>query len=77
MTPLIIPHRSLAADTLTAMLEDFVTRNSAEADGATRSLLSRVEQVRRHLDSGKAVIVYDAETETFGIVSSEQATAGL
>ena len=77
MTPLIIPHRSLAADTLTAMLEDFVTRNNAEADGATRSLLSRVEQVRRQLDSGKAVIVYDAETETFGIVSSEQATAGL
>ena len=72
MTPLIIPHGALEPATLQAMLEEFVTRDGTDY-GAQESLLpTRVAQVRRQLESGKAVIVYDSDTETFGIMAKDQ-----
>lgn len=73
MTPLVIPHRGLAPDTLTALLEDFVTRDSTDYGEHDVPVAARVGQVRRQLDAGKAVIVYDAEAESFNIVPSDQA----
>lgn len=74
-TPLIIPHRALEPDTLTALLEDYVTRDSTDSGDHEVPVAARVEQVRRQLDAGQAFIVYDAEAESFNIVPPEQAAA--
>ena len=72
MTPLIIPHRSLEPETLRAMLEDFVTRDGSDYGEHEVGIGSRVQQVMRALESGKALILYDTDSETFSIAPKEQ-----
>ena len=71
MNLVIIPYRSLETDTLTAMLEEFVTRDGTDYGEFEATLSLRVGQVRDQLESGKAAIVFDADEETFSIVPSE------
>jgi hypothetical protein len=71
MTPIIIPHHSLEPETLLAMLEEFVTRDGTDYGEREANLSLRVRQVRGQLESGKAVIVFDTDEETFGIVPRE------
>ena len=68
MTPMIIPHDSLEPDTLSAMLEEFVTRDGTDYGENEADLSLRVVQVRNQLETGKAMIVFDTDEETFGIV---------
>jgi hypothetical protein len=68
MTPIIIPHQSLEPDTLSAMLEEFVTRDGTDYGEHEAALCLRVRQVRSQLETGKAVIIFDADEETFSIV---------
>ncbi|MEY2680747.1 MAG: hypothetical protein RL661_978 [Pseudomonadota bacterium] len=68
MTPVIIPHHSLDPDTLSAMLEEFVTRDGTDYGEYDANLPLRVIKVRSQLESGKAVIVFDTDEETFSIL---------
>lgn len=72
MTPLIIPHRSLEPETLRAMVEDFVTRDGSDYGEHEAGIDARVQQVMRALESGKALILYDTDSETFSIGTREQ-----
>ncbi|MBM7059679.1 YheU family protein [Pseudomonas sp. UL073] len=58
---MLIPHDLLEADTLTRLIEDFVTRDGTD-NGDETPLQTRVERVRRALDKGEAVIVFDADS---------------
>ena len=58
----IIPPQLLEADTLTRLLEDFVTREGTD-NGDDTPLSVRVERVRRALTRGEAVIVFDPLSE--------------
>jgi uncharacterized protein YheU (UPF0270 family) len=68
MTPVIIPHHSLDPDTLSAMLEEFVTRDGTDYGKYDANMPLRVRQVRSQLESGRAVIVFDIDEETFSIL---------
>lgn len=68
MTPVIIPHHSLDPDTLSAMLEEFVTRDGTDYGEYDANMPLRVRQVRSQLESGRAVIVFDIDEETFSIL---------
>ena len=57
-----IPHRDLEPETLTSLIEDFVTRDGTDYGAAEVSLTAKVAQVRRQLDRGEAVITFDEET---------------
>ncbi|WP_313210086.1 YheU family protein [Stutzerimonas nitrititolerans] len=57
---MLIPHDQLEPDTLTRLIEDFVTRDGTD-NGDETPLPTRVERVRRALDKGEAVIVFDAD----------------
>lgn len=58
--PMLIPHTQLEPDTLTRLIEDFVTREGTD-NGDETPLTTRVERVRRALDKGEAVIIFDAD----------------
>lgn len=58
---IIHPHR-LEPDTLTRLLEDFVTREGTD-NGDDTPLDERVSRVRHALDRGVAVIVFDPLSE--------------
>ena len=59
-----IPHQALEDDTLTALIEDFVTRDGTDYGAREVPLETKVAQVRRQLERGEAVITYDEETAT-------------
>lgn len=59
---MLIPQEMLEAETLTRLIEDFVTRDGTD-NGDETPLETRVARVRRALDKGEAVIVFDPESE--------------
>jgi uncharacterized protein YheU (UPF0270 family) len=73
MTPVIIPHRQLPAGTLQAMLEEFVTREGNDPAERENPTQAHVEQLIRRLDSGRFVIVYDTDAESFTLMARDQA----
>ena len=59
---MLIPAHLLEADTLTRLIEDFVTRDGTD-NGDETPLPTRIERVRHALDKGQAVIVFDADSQ--------------
>jgi uncharacterized protein len=68
---MIIPHDQLSPDALAALIEEFVTRDGALHGHADTPVEAMVASVRRQLDRGIAVIVFDEATETASIVMRE------
>lgn len=60
--PMLIPFEQLAADTLTDLIQDFVTRDGMD-NGDETPLDVRIERVRLALDKKQAVIVFDVESQ--------------
>lgn len=67
--PIRIPHQQLSTDTLDGLIEEFVTRNGTDLTDAPRS----IEQVRKLLEQGKAVITFDEDEESCNILLREDA----
>lgn len=59
---MLIPAHLLQAETLTALIEDFVTRDGTD-NGDDTELAVRVQRVRRALDKGEAVILFDPQSQ--------------
>jgi len=62
-----IPPDRLSPDVLTALIEEFVTRhgtNLAEAN-------AKSAQVRKQLQTGEIIIVYDEKTDSTNIVAKD------
>ena len=59
---MLIPFEQLAADTLTGLIEDFVTRDGMD-NGDQTPLEVRIERVRAALRKKQAVILFDVETQ--------------
>ncbi|MCQ4316194.1 YheU family protein [Stutzerimonas zhaodongensis] len=59
---MLIPYDQLEPDTLTCLIEDFVTREGTD-NGDETPLQTRVERVRHALNKGSAVIVFDADNQ--------------
>ena len=68
---MIVPHDALQPDTLDALIEEFVTRDGAVHGHTETPVLAQIDAVRRQLRSGKAVIVFDEETQTCTIVPKD------
>jgi uncharacterized protein YheU (UPF0270 family) len=60
--PMLIPYDQLEVDTLTRLIEDFVTRDGTD-NGDDTPLETRVLRVRQALTKGQALIVFDPESE--------------
>lgn len=59
---MLIPYEMLDKAVLSALIEDFVTRDGTD-NGDETPLNTRVERVSRALQSKQAFIVFDPETE--------------
>ena len=68
---LVIPHRQLSPEALSGLIEEFVTRDGTDSGYTRGSLTESVSMVRRQLDKGQALIVYDSRTHTCNIKPSD------
>ncbi len=70
--PVEVPHTALSAETLTGVIEEFVTRAGTDYGTHERTLEEKMADVRRQLERGEAVIVFDPESGTTSIVPSTE-----
>ena len=68
---MIVPHRGLSDDALNAVIEEFVTRDGTEASDAPDKSVA----VRRALDAGELVLVYDPDADSCNILTPDAAEA--
>ncbi len=68
----IIPYNQLSSDSLQGLVEEFITREGTDYGEAESPLQHKMDQVLNQLKIGKAVITYDADTQTSNIVLKEQ-----
>ncbi|MDV7211868.1 YheU family protein [Azotobacter beijerinckii] len=59
---MLIPYHLLEADTLTRLIEDFVTREGTD-NGDETPLATRVQRVRQALESGEALIAFEPDSQ--------------
>ena len=61
-TTILIPYDQLEPETLTRLIEDFVTRDGTD-NGDDTPLQTRVLRVRQALAKGQAFILFDLESQ--------------
>lgn len=67
-----IPWQSLAEDTLTALIEEFVSREGTDYGLHEYTLADKVNHVRDQLRRGDAEIDFDVESSTCNIVTVQK-----
>lgn len=72
--PMIIPWQALAPETLSRLIDEFVTRDGTDYGAHEARLTTKIEQVQRALERGEAEIAFDPETESCNIRPRETAT---
>lgn len=72
---MIIPWKDLDSETLDNLIESFVLREGTDYGEQERSLEQKVEDVRRQLTSGEAVLVWSELHETVNIMPRGQVTS--
>ncbi|MBA3495040.1 MAG: YheU family protein [Gammaproteobacteria bacterium] len=68
---LIIPYDKLSPEVLQGLIEEFATRDGTDYGAREVSLRSKVAQVRRQLEAGKSVILYNTEDSSTAIMMKE------
>jgi uncharacterized protein len=65
-----VEYTALRPETLRAVVEEFVTRDTTDYGERERTLEEKVEDVMRQLRRGEVKIVFDEATNTVNIVPS-------
>lgn len=65
--PMIVPFRELSAAALAGVLREFVLREGTDYGHADIDIDDKVAAVRRQLERGEAVIVFDADSGSVDI----------
>jgi uncharacterized protein YheU (UPF0270 family) len=65
---IVVPHASLSAEALRAVIEEFVTREGTDYGLQEHSLDQKHDQVARQLAAGEVVIIFDVETEAVSLI---------
>lgn len=71
MAGLKIPYEQLSPEALQGVIEEFVTRDGTDYGEIEVPLETKISQVLSQLKSGKAVIVFDQQSETCTILRSD------
>lgn len=71
MTAVKVPYDQLSPEALHGVIEEFVTRDGTDYGEIEASLDTKISQVLRQLESKKAMIIFDPESETCTILRSD------
>ena len=71
MNAVKIPYSQLSPEALQGVIEEFVTRDGTDYGEVEVSLETKMKQVLNQLKSGKAVIVFDSESETCNVLKGD------
>lgn len=66
---LAIPYEQLTPETLTAILEEYASREGTDYGDVIYTLEQKVQMLHRQLERGDIGITYDTQTETCSLVS--------
>lgn len=69
---MIIPWQDIAPDTLANLIEAFVLREGTDYGESEKTLSQKVEDVKRQLQRGEAVVVWSELHETVNIMPRSQ-----
>ena len=75
--PIIVPWKDLPPDTLTNLIEEFVTRDGTDYGDQEIPTATKVEQVRNQLKREDAFVVFDEVTESVSVMGKEQAKEAI
>jgi uncharacterized protein YheU (UPF0270 family) len=67
---LIIAWQDLSEEALQGVIEEFITREGTDYGHAGWSLEQKVSTVRRQLEAGSAVLVYDEASESCSLAEA-------
>jgi hypothetical protein len=70
---MIIPHQQLSAEALDGLIEEFITREGTDYGWEEVALASKVTQVRRQIERGDVVIVFDPASESVSLLTKRDA----
>ncbi len=68
-----VPVTRLAPDTLTALLEEFASRDGTDYGARELSLEDKVAQLQSGLGAGRIKLLYDSESEHWDVLDAQQA----
>ena len=68
--PVIIPPDSLSTEALQGIIEKFILREGTDYGEKEIEISRKIDAVKRQIDSGRAYIIFDPETETTTILAS-------
>jgi uncharacterized protein len=63
----IIPVNKLSDDALQGVIEEYISRSGTDYGAVEASREKSIRQVKRQLEKGRAILIYDDETETTNI----------
>ncbi len=69
---LVVPWAQLSPDALRGVIEEFVTREGTEYGDQDVPLDTKVAAVKRQLESGDVLVVFDAATNSANLVTRRQ-----
>lgn len=72
---MIIPHQQLSPAALQGLIEEFITREGTDYGWEEVSLSTKVLQVRRQIEKGDVVIVFDSARESVSLRPRYEAEA--
>jgi len=68
-----VPQHALSGEALRGVIEEFVTRRGTDYGTQERTLDAKIADVRRQLECGDAIIVFDVDAGTTNIVPHRRA----
>nr|WP_290539506.1 YheU family protein [Alcanivorax sp.] len=74
---MIVPWKDLPPETLTNLIEEFVTRDGTDYGNQEIPTATKVEQVRNQLKREDAFVVFDEVTESVSVMGKEQAEEAM
>ena len=67
-----IPYQKIPHEILINMIREFIMREGTDYTHRDISIEEKIEQVLKQIKDGRVVITFDAETESFTIISKNQ-----
>lgn len=67
-----IPYQQLSEEALLGIIEAFILREGTDYGAVEVAFERKVEQVKKQLESGRIVIVFDAEAESCNILDRDE-----